>query len=241
MTKPEWPEGDYPAPLLMGLCGKVSGRKLRLCAAACCRRILRLLPGEAGGLAIEVAELYADGAARRADLARVHSGFSSLPIPTGIYRREAETQATRALHFATHPTRRQYAGSVADAAAAAATYGALADVSRSDWGLYHSAHDAERAAQKGILRDILRHPFEPLPPVAAAWLACNGGIVTKLARAAYDGRSLPAGTLDQTRLVLLADALEEAGCTDGEILNHCRKPGPHYRGCWVIDLLLGKA
>ncbi len=42
------------------------------------------------------------------------------------------------------------------------------------------------------------------------------------------------------RLSILADALEEAGCTDAAILEHCRGPGPHVRGCWVVDLLLGK-
>ena len=41
-------------------------------------------------------------------------------------------------------------------------------------------------------------------------------------------------------LPVLADALEEAGCTDADILSHCRGPGPHVRGCWVVDLLLGK-
>jgi hypothetical protein len=42
------------------------------------------------------------------------------------------------------------------------------------------------------------------------------------------------------RLPILADALEEAGCTDAEVLAHCRGPGPHVRGCWVVDLILGK-
>jgi hypothetical protein len=42
------------------------------------------------------------------------------------------------------------------------------------------------------------------------------------------------------RLPVLADALEEAGCTISDILDHCRGPGPHVRGCWVVDLLLGK-
>ena len=42
-------------------------------------------------------------------------------------------------------------------------------------------------------------------------------------------------------LPILADALEEAGCTDPEILGHCRGPGEHVRGCWVVDLILGKA
>ena len=61
-----------------------------------------------------------------------------------------------------------------------------------------------------------------------------------LAEAAYDRRHLPSGELDPARLAVLADALEEAGCTDPDLLDHLRGPGPHYRGCWVIDLLLGK-
>jgi hypothetical protein len=64
--------------------------------------------------------------------------------------------------------------------------------------------------------------------------------VPKLARAAYNDRHLPAGTLDATRLAVLADALEEAGCDSADILGHLRGSGPHVRGCWVIDLLLRK-
>jgi hypothetical protein len=73
-----------------------------------------------------------------------------------------------------------------------------------------------------------------------AWLTWNGGIVPKLAAAIYEERELPQGTLDNTRLAVLADAPEEAGYTNGDILDHCRKPGTHVRGCWVVDLLLGK-
>jgi hypothetical protein len=65
--------------------------------------------------------------------------------------------------------------------------------------------------------------------------------VVRLAQAAYDDRHLPAGTLDNGRLAILADALEEAGCTDADVLGHLRGPGPHVRGCWAVDLLLGKA
>jgi hypothetical protein len=53
-------------------------------------------------------------------------------------------------------------------------------------------------------------------------------------------RILPDGTLDNTRLLILADALEETGYTDEQILTHLRGGGDHYRGCWVIELLLGK-
>jgi hypothetical protein len=64
--------------------------------------------------------------------------------------------------------------------------------------------------------------------------------VLKLAQAAYDDRLLPSGLLDNTRLAVLADALEEAGCGDAEILAHCRGGGEHVRGCWPVDLVLGK-
>jgi hypothetical protein len=58
--------------------------------------------------------------------------------------------------------------------------------------------------------------------------------------ACYQERELPSGHLDVTRLAVLADALEDAGCDNGDILQHCRGDGPHVRGCWVVDLLLGK-
>jgi hypothetical protein len=64
--------------------------------------------------------------------------------------------------------------------------------------------------------------------------------VVLLAQTVYEERTLPNGRLDPTRVQVLADGLEEAGCTDSDILAHCRGPGPHVRGCWVVDLLLGK-
>jgi hypothetical protein len=51
---------------------------------------------------------------------------------------------------------------------------------------------------------------------------------------------LPSSELDTARLTVLADALEEAGCGDGEMLGHLRSAGPHVRGCWALDLVLGK-
>ena len=64
--------------------------------------------------------------------------------------------------------------------------------------------------------------------------------VLGLAQTAYEERVLPGGHLDPARLAVLADALEEAGCTDAEILDHLRGPGSHVRGCWALDLVLGK-
>ena len=58
--------------------------------------------------------------------------------------------------------------------------------------------------------------------------------------AGHEERILSTGTLDPDRLAILADALEDAGCDNADILNHCRQPGEHVRGCWVVDLVLGK-
>jgi hypothetical protein len=82
----------------------------------------------------------------------------------------------------------------------------------------------------GLVRDVLGNPFRPPAPVAPAWVTAA---VADLAGTIYT-----AGALD--RLPILADALEEAGCTDADLLAHCRGPGPHARGCWAVDLLVGK-
>jgi hypothetical protein len=57
--------------------------------------------------------------------------------------------------------------------------------------------------------------------------------VKRLAEGAYEQRDRPAGTLDPARVAVLADALEEAGCADADLLRHLRGPGPHVRGCWA--------
>jgi hypothetical protein len=68
----------------------------------------------------------------------------------------------------------------------------------------------------------------------------HDGTVRRIAQAIYDERRLPAGTLDTGRLAILADALLDAGCDNEELLQHCRSAGPHVRGCWAVDLILGK-
>jgi hypothetical protein len=89
--------------------------------------------------------------------------------------------------------------------------------------------------------DIFGVLFGAARRVDSAWLSWNDGAVRKLAQTAYDDRQLPAGILDPSRLAVLADALEDAGCTDRAILDHLRGPGVHVRGCWCVDLLLGKS
>jgi hypothetical protein len=80
----------------------------------------------------------------------------------------------------------------------------------------------------------------------AEWLAATDprpmlDIVGRLAQAAYEQRSLPEGLLEPARLAVLADALEEAGCGDQEVLQHLRGQKEHWRGCWVLDLLLAES
>jgi hypothetical protein len=96
--------------------------------------------------------------------------------------------------------------------------------------------DSLKAVSLALLRCVVGNPFRP----AIITPACLTPQVVALAQAVYDQRELPAGTLDQARLAVLADALEEAGRTDQAILDHLRGSGPHVRGRWVVDLLLGK-
>jgi hypothetical protein len=101
---------------------------------------------------------------------------------------------------------------------------------------------ARRAGQSDLLRDVFGNPFRPPPVLATSLLGWHDGLVVRLAQAAYKGLLLPSGHLDPARLSVLADALEEAGCGDHEVLTHLREQGKvHVRGCFVVDLLLGKS
>jgi hypothetical protein len=79
------------------------------------------------------------------------------------------------------------------------------------------------------LRDIFGNPFRPVA-FSPAW---RTDITVALARQMYEERDFSA-------MPILADALEEAGCDHPDILGHLRGEGPHVRGCWVLDSLLGK-
>jgi hypothetical protein len=86
--------------------------------------------------------------------------------------------------------------------------------------------------QLPFLRDVFGNPFRKVQR-ESAWLAWNDATVPRIAQTIYDERAFD-------RLPILGDALEDAGCDNADILNHCRGDGPHVRGCWVVDLLLGK-
>jgi hypothetical protein len=90
------------------------------------------------------------------------------------------------------------------------------------------------ATAASLVRDLFRPVTFAPATVSPAWLAWNDGTVVKIAQAIYDERAFE-------RLPVLADALEDAGCDNADIRRHCREPGEHVRGCWVVDLLLGKS
>jgi hypothetical protein len=98
------------------------------------------------------------------------------------------------------------------------------------WAHAWDAKGKERAAQAGLLREILGNPFRSVS-LNPAWLNAT---VTTLAQALYDGRNF-------ADLPILADALEESGCTSPDLLDHLRGPGPHALGCWALDLALNKS
>jgi hypothetical protein len=87
-----------------------------------------------------------------------------------------------------------------------------------------------------VLRDSFGDVFQPVS-TSPGWRTVD---VLGLAEEAYEHRELPVGVIEPVRLAVLADALEEAGCADRVILEHLRGPGPHFRGCWLMDLILGK-
>jgi hypothetical protein len=116
-------------------------------------------------------------------------------------------------------------------------YGGPPDRRRQEEAALAERAKREAAAVDGelcaLLRDLIGDPFRPAPAVDPSWLAWNDGTVAKLAAAIYEERRF-------ADLPILADALEDAGCSDAAILAHCRGPGEHVRGCWVVDLLTGR-
>jgi hypothetical protein len=228
MTEADWLGYEDPRPMLEFLDGKADERRLRLFAVACCRRVWDLLTDRRSRRAVEVAERYADRAATDREL------------------REAYAEAYNA--YANAFTTRDHAANAAisvaveqpvHAARGAANYTAYAagDRAAGPEGLhtvpFHNAKVAERREQASVLRHIMGNPFRPVT-VGPSWLSWNQGTVPRLARAIYAEqrfRDLP----------VLADALEEAGCDDQEVLSHCREGGEHLRGCWVVDLVRSAA
>ena len=220
MNEATWQACGDPARMLDLIPYRISKRKWRLLAAAFARRIWHLFSDERSKQAVEAAERWADGLLSRKDLTLARDAVP-VPIinPVGAKRIDGIDGAA---FSAANPSK----------SATAST----ARLSREVATAKDGSVEMEMNCQCNFIRDIVGNPYVPasLDPV---WLTHT---VVSLAQTAYDNRILPAGTLDADRLAVLADALEDAGCSDADILSHLRGPGPHVRGCFVIDLLLDK-
>jgi hypothetical protein len=176
--------------------------------------------------AVEVAEAFADGLAGVEQLAQAREPAHALGLSVGeVLSRTRSDMPERA------ELSNSWSAAHAAASAAAEDFGVLGNA------CHHAAEnpkgrDTEDAGQAELLREILGNPLQEIA-IDPAWLRHNDGIVRKLAQTIYDERAFE-------RMPILADALEDAGCSSEEILGHCRKPGPHVRGCWLLDLVLGK-
>jgi hypothetical protein len=127
------------------------------------------------------------------------------------------------------------AGDAAEYCAQAIEHAATLLLGRTPEGVELDGPETEGEIQRAIaniLRDIFGNPFRPVQ-VNAQRLTWNGGTVTLIAQEIYEQRVFGS-------LPILADALEDAGCSDVAILDHCRCPDNHVRGCWLLDRLLGK-
>lgn len=209
MTETEWNSCREPDAMLEYLrtCAKLSNRKLRLFAAACCRRAWHLFPDPDALRAIEAVELRVDGdiddeAYHQATrLSQRHPCVSTLLIDEPYFSQE--------VWFDT------------------ATLGMDAS------GGGDVAWAAELEVHCGLVREVFGNPFQPTY-VHSARLKANKGRARQLAREVYDHRAFD-------HMGELARALEAARCFDAPLLKHLRSPGPHVRGCWALDVVLGKA
>jgi hypothetical protein len=259
MTEAEWNTCTDPQPMLEFLQGKVSDRKSRLFAVACCRRIWHLLTDERSRRVVETAERFADGgvlmdawidiseASHPAYLQseRVADAVKSQGVREGTEGclNEARCHAAGAAYYVGHHYQFQTVDlpgnpkTVSSAAANAVRFerGVELGVTLNRYshaanaGRMREAWNAEKTKQVPLIRCI----FGPLPfrPVSLdpSWLTST---VIFLATAIYQERAFD-------RLPILADALEDSGCDSQEVLSHLRGGGEHCRGCWALDLVLG--
>ena len=219
MTEQEWlaqdlaDSGDFDV-LLSFLRSKVSDRKLRLFACGCMQYVEDLRTDQSALLAVEVAERFADG---RASAEERDAALHALP--------SALASIITPQGFIPTPVAAALWPDAVEAAEHAAR-----TVTTDCYGCYVAYPGVEKD-MLNLFRDIVGLlPFRSIP-LDPAWLTTT---VKAVAQAVYTDR-------DFDRLPILADALEDAGCTNADILNHCRQPGEHVRGCWCVDLEIGRA
>jgi hypothetical protein len=213
--------------MLEFLRGKVSDRKLLLFFCACCRSVWHMLNEPLLRRAVEVAERHSDGLADDQQLQAVGREICSGPYFTGDNFKAAA--AFGAVAGSSFPV-----WAIDAAANLACAEAARQALDRGRTHVPHGTKDGIRHFQARLLHCIVGPlPFREVP-LDPAWLAWNDGTVAKLAASIYEGWAFE-------RMPIFADALEEAGCDNPDILSHLRGPGENVRGCWVLDLILGKS
>jgi hypothetical protein len=228
MTEAEWLACTHPEPMLDFAGSRMSPRKVRLFVVSCVWRIIDLLDDSRSKKAIKVAARFADGVADENELRHAYALAGNAAVRRDPGRVAAQFAAAPhldwgdvrwAIHYVTVAIRS--AAEKADRAKRIANPGAWMAIQK-----------REQAEQVALLRDSIGNPFRPTVTelLLQTW---NCVAVTRMAQTIYDERRF-------SDLPILADALEEAGCDNADLLAHCRGPGPHARGCWVVDLLLGK-
>ncbi|HEY2910781.1 MAG TPA: hypothetical protein VGI99_11070 [Gemmataceae bacterium] len=196
---------------------KKNHRKLLLWACAACRRLGNLLADKRSWKVIEIAELKADGSAKKADVDKVREAGKAVPRVRQLLKGTPEEFAASAPLFLLNPSSAEFSQ----------TAGIRAAISLEKGGV--TTQDDEQRLQFDLLHDVFGNPFRPIA-FDPHWRTST---VAKLAEAMYDSR-------DFSTMPLLGDALQDAGCENSEILDHCRGGKLHIRGCWAIDLVLGK-
>jgi hypothetical protein len=239
----QWLACADPQPMLAFLRDKHQARKVALFACACCRRIDYLLTDERSQHALEVVEQFHDGkvvhqvytvaetaaAAAYADLFRavdVRNAKPGAAFADGVRAVASMFAAQAAWSCFENP-----GGNAAQNCRGALRGFGTADIEGDEQSRTtgDKIEAAERTAQCALIRDIFGNPFQPVS-LNPAW---RSSTAIQLATSIYDDRAF-------NRMPNLADALQGAGCDDNDVLNHCREGGPHVRGCWVVDAVLGK-
>ena len=225
MTEVEWVSCADPCDLELFLSegGPLSDRKMRLFGCGCVRTIWQDLPNDVLRQSIITCERYADGQATPDELATARAAADGTYEGVGDIIADHSPIVVTAL---CEPVGWFPMGTGSSAGLAAVAAEMESDRGRS----WDAAWKRVKKVHANIFRCVFGNPFRPVA-AESAWLTET---VVALASGIYADRAFD-------RMPILADALEEAGCDNADILTHCRGDGPHVRGCWVVDLLLGKS
>lgn len=222
MTEAEWEASNSPRGMIYAFMGGGLGdRKLRLFACACCHRIWHLLTDPRSRRAVEASEQYADEIGSLELLLHTHQEAWKAQE---IAERGEAKQAAMAAYYGSYP---RMNWDTAETTARDAVYALRPQATPTPEE--RAVSNSERRAQCDLLRDIFGNPFRPTD-FSPDW---RTDTAVALAHTMYESREFSAMTI-------LADALQDAGCDNLDVLSHCRGAGPHVRGCWVVDLVLGK-